>query len=232
VLAAIVIFVGLGLPLACYFRKGWCAQNTHTRRESTPPLTVPLTFGCCFLPHPSACWEARREAAERNAKADHGRWTAEGGTTASWIQHRLKSLGADVAPASSGVEMRQAKVAKAPAAQRSGDEATTAPAAAPGAAAPKRWGRGAKAAPVMEVEAPVDEEMGGAAGAAAPPPERRGLMGRFGRGKPQAAAGRIEETPVHDAAPSTVYTEGDDTSFGDEDFTESEFTESRVSGRR
>ena len=86
----------------------------------------------------------------------------------------------------------------------------------------------------MEVEAPADEEMGGAGPGAAPaaPEQRRGLMGRFGRGKP-AAAGRIEETPVHEAAPSTVYT-GDESSIGGEtdDFTESEYTESRVSGRR
>ena len=185
----------------------------------------------------SACWEARREAAERAAKADHGRWTAAGGTTASWVQHRLKAIGTDVAPASSGVEMRQAKAAKAAPATQPPPQVTADEAAAPAApAAPKRWGRGAKAAPVMEVEeAPIDEEVGGAGPGTAPAPEqRRGLMGRFGRGKP-AAAGRIEKTPVHEATQSSVYT-GDESSIGAEtDFTESEFTEyteSRVSGGR
>ena len=182
----------------------------------------------------SACWEARREAAERAAKADHARWTEAGGTTASWVAHRQKSLGTDVAPA--GVEMRQTVAKKAVQAppQRAVDG--DAPGAPAPAAAPKRWGRGAKAAaPLMDVEAPEDV---GAAGGAAPPQaagdQRRGggLLGRFAKKPAQQAGGHIEETPLHgEGAPSTVYT-GDESSLADDDFTESDYTESRVSGRR
>ena len=86
-MAALVVFFGLGLPLCCYFKRGWCACAL-LKSTSAVALTT------CLSPLRSALYELRATRARNARLAAAAAEFDKVGTASEWTQAKTQAQAA------------------------------------------------------------------------------------------------------------------------------------------